>query len=73
MYVHAGTFERPAGERNFTAVFVGWRRDGETTTFLASVRGREDLASSLFPGYPLHHDGTDPLAGWRMRHSSDEA
>lgn len=23
VYVHAGTFERPAGERNFTAVFSG--------------------------------------------------
>jgi hypothetical protein len=52
---------------------IGGPRDGETTTFLASVRGREDLATSLFPGYRLHHDGTDPLAGWQMRHSSDEA
>ncbi len=63
-YVHAGTFERPIEERNFTAVFVGGPRNGETTTF----RDREDLAASLFPGYRLCHDGADPLAGWQMRH-----
>jgi hypothetical protein len=31
---------------------------------------RESLATSLFPGYHLHHDGTDPLTGWQMRHNS---
>lgn len=67
-YVYAGTFERPARERNFTALFVGGPKDGQITTFLASIRGREHLADSLFPGYQLHHDGTDPLAGWQMRH-----
>jgi hypothetical protein len=70
VYVHEGTYERPAEERNFTALFVGGPKDGETTTFLGSMRERPELAACHYPGYRLHNDGADPLAGWQMRHEA---
>ncbi|TMR10098.1 hypothetical protein ETD86_40960 [Nonomuraea turkmeniaca] len=65
-FVHVGTFERPVEDRPFTAVFVGGLRDGEQTTFLASIRDRVELATSHHPGYRLVHEGDDILTGWQM-------
>jgi hypothetical protein len=55
--VHAGTFERPNEEWNFTAVFVSGPRDGQEPTFLAAIRSRPQRVTALFPGYHLHHEG----------------
>lgn len=70
VYRHIGTFERPVSDRNFEARFVGGPRDGETATLLGSVRGRPELAASLFPGYVLVHTGTAPMTGWELRHGA---
>ncbi|MEV1168457.1 hypothetical protein [Nonomuraea sp. NPDC049784] len=67
-----GTFERPIEERNFTATFVGGPKDGETTTFLASMRRNARNATRLFPGYTLRHTGDDILTGWQMAYDSQE-
>jgi hypothetical protein len=68
-----GTFELPPEERPLTAVFVGGPNDGETATFLGSIRDRLWLATSHHPGYRLIHNGDDPLAGWQMLPISDDS
>jgi hypothetical protein len=72
-YVCTGTFELPPGERPLTAVFTGGPRDGQTATFLGTIRDRLWLATSHYPGYRLHHDGADPLTGWQMLPISDDS
>ncbi|MEU4229628.1 hypothetical protein AB0F17_35475 [Nonomuraea sp. NPDC026600] len=72
VYTHVGTFERPMQERNFTAVFVGGPKDGETTTFLAAMRRNARNATLMFPGYTLRHTGDDILSGWQMAYDAEE-
>jgi len=71
-YVHAGTFDMPDEDRSITPLFVGGPKDGETTTFLGTIRTRPELAASHFPGYRLHHDGDDPLSGWQMLYAGGQ-
>lgn len=47
-------------------------QDGETTTFLGTIRTRPGLAASHFPGYRLHHDGDDPLSGWQVLYTDGQ-
>jgi len=56
----------PVLERQITATFVGGPRDGDTITFLGSIRDRLWLATSHCPGYVLEHHGDDPLLGWQL-------
>lgn len=65
-YACTETLKLPPEERPLTAVFTGGPRDGQTATFLGTVRTRPEVATWNFPGYRLHHDGDDPLSGWEM-------
>jgi hypothetical protein len=67
VFHYTGEFERPALERNIDVTFHGGPRDGETAVFLGSIRDRRELATSHYPGYILHHEGSNPLTGWTMR------
>jgi hypothetical protein len=62
----------PDEDRSITALFVGGPKDGQTATFLGTIRTRPEIATSHFPGYRLRHDGGDPLSGWEMRLISDK-
>jgi hypothetical protein len=44
-------------------LFVGGPKDGQTATFLGTIHGRLELATSHYPGYKLCHEGNDPLSG----------
>lgn len=73
VYRLSATINRPAEERNFTAVFIGGPRDGEKTVFLAEIRKRPGHETLLFPGYHLEHHGDDILSGWQMIHNTKES